>query len=209
MLYFTYTCLHIVLWYMACNALPLYCICYAIMHHKLVLFRVCYAILYHASVLYSICHAIPYIVLVIVLYTIYYTIMYHALVLCCCKDFMVLVQLTVVCDHMQLFFWHVCMLSLFSWFLHALAVIVSFNRVRVRDINGAFKELGRMVTLHVSPDKPQTKLGILQEAVTLITSLEQQVRGRMGDQPWRKSRHISRGSARFGVWSTWPSCGGL
>lgn len=98
MLYFTYTCLHIVLWYMACNALPLYCICYAIMHHKLVLFRVCYAILYHASVLYSICHAIPYIVLVIVLYTIYYTIMYHALVLCCCKDFMVLVQWTVVCD---------------------------------------------------------------------------------------------------------------
>ena len=49
-------------------------------------------------------------------------------------------------------------------------------RVRVRDINGAFKELGRMVTLHVHPDRPQTKLSVLQEAVNLITSLEQQVR---------------------------------
>ena len=51
------------------------------------------------------------------------------------------------------------------------------GRVRVRDINGAFKELGRMVTLHVHPDRPQTKLSVLQEAVILITSLEQQVRG--------------------------------
>lgn len=55
---------------------------------------------------------------------------------------------------------------------------VLINRVRVRDINEAFKELGRMVTLHVALDKPQTKLGVLQQAVTLITSLEQQVRGR-------------------------------
>jgi len=51
--------------------------------------------------------------------------------------------------------------------------------VRVRDINGGFRELGRMVTLHLQPDKPQTKLGVLQQAVNLITSLEQQIRGMM------------------------------
>jgi len=48
----------------------------------------------------------------------------------------------------------------------------------VRDINDAFKELGRMISLHEQTDKPQTKLGVLQQAVTLITALEQQVRGR-------------------------------
>ncbi|XP_014769494.1 transcription factor 12 isoform X1 [Octopus bimaculoides] len=52
------------------------------------------------------------------------------------------------------------------------------ERVRVRDINEAFKELGRMCSLHLSNDKQQTKLLILQQAVTLITSLEQQVRER-------------------------------
>lgn len=35
-----------------------------------------------------------------------------------------------------------------------------------------------MVTLHLQLDKPQTKLGVLQHAVNLITNLEQQVRGR-------------------------------
>lgn len=53
----------------------------------------------------------------------------------------------------------------------------SDGRIRVRDINDAFKELDRMVALHMRPDKPQTKLGVLQHAVTLITTLEQQVRG--------------------------------
>lgn len=52
------------------------------------------------------------------------------------------------------------------------------ERVRVHDINEAFKELGRMVTLHMANDKPQTKLSILQEAVSVITNLEQQVRER-------------------------------
>ena len=47
----------------------------------------------------------------------------------------------------------------------------------MRDINDAFKELDRMVALHMRHDKPQTKLGVLQQAVTLITTLEQQVRG--------------------------------
>jgi transcription factor 4/12 len=52
------------------------------------------------------------------------------------------------------------------------------ERVRVRDINDAFKELGRMISLHQQNEKPQTKLTILQQAVTLITNLEQQVRER-------------------------------
>lgn len=50
----------------------------------------------------------------------------------------------------------------------------------MRDINEAFKELGHVVTLHLQLDKPQTKLGVLQQAVSLITNLEQQVRGRRG-----------------------------
>lgn len=51
------------------------------------------------------------------------------------------------------------------------------ERLRVRDINEAFKELGRMCQLHVSNEKPQTKLIILQQAVNVILNLEQQVRG--------------------------------
>ena len=50
-------------------------------------------------------------------------------------------------------------------------------RVRVRDINDAFSELGRQVALHMVLDRPLTKLAILQHAVTLITALERQVRG--------------------------------
>ncbi len=53
----------------------------------------------------------------------------------------------------------------------------SRERLRVRDINEAFKELGRMVQLHLKSDKPQTKLLILHQAVAVILSLEQQVRG--------------------------------
>ena len=54
------------------------------------------------------------------------------------------------------------------------------ERLRVRDLNDAFKELGRMCSLHLKAkgDKPQTKLGILQQAVNVITSLESQVRER-------------------------------
>nr|XP_029488333.1 transcription factor E2-alpha-like isoform X2 [Oncorhynchus nerka] len=51
------------------------------------------------------------------------------------------------------------------------------ERLRVRDINEAFKELGRMCQLHLSNDKPQTKLLILHQAVNVILNLEQQVRG--------------------------------
>ncbi|GAB1301844.1 Tcf4 protein [Apodemus speciosus] len=55
------------------------------------------------------------------------------------------------------------------------------ERLRVRDINEAFKELGRMVQLHLKSDKPQTKLLILHQAVAVILSLEQQVRGQRID----------------------------
>lgn len=56
--------------------------------------------------------------------------------------------------------------------------VLVLGRIRVRDINEAFRELGRMCSLHLRSEKPQTKLIILQQAVTVITSLEQQVRGR-------------------------------
>ncbi|XP_056276536.1 transcription factor 3a isoform X2 [Pseudoliparis swirei] len=52
------------------------------------------------------------------------------------------------------------------------------ERVRVRDINGAFRDLGRMVQVHLQSDKAQTKLIILQQAVQVIMGLEKQVRER-------------------------------
>lgn len=58
------------------------------------------------------------------------------------------------------------------------------ERLRVRDINEAFKELGRMCQLHLNSEKPQTKLLILHQAVSVILNLEQQVRGQWG----RRSR---------------------
>ena len=52
------------------------------------------------------------------------------------------------------------------------------ERIRIRDINEALKELGRICMSHLKSDKPQTKLGILNMAVDVITTLEQQVRER-------------------------------
>ena len=52
------------------------------------------------------------------------------------------------------------------------------ERVRIRDINDALKELGRICSSHMKADKPMTKLGIMNNAVDVILNLEQQVRER-------------------------------
>lgn len=62
------------------------------------------------------------------------------------------------------------MIEFIQFFLH-------MRRIRIRDINEALKELGRMCSTHLKSDKPQTKLGILNMAVEVIMTLEQQVRG--------------------------------
>lgn len=65
-------------------------------------------------------------------------------------------------------------------------LIFEFNRIRIRDINEALKELGRMCMAHMKSEKPQTKLGILNMAVEVIMALEQQVRGKL-NIPKRKT----------------------
>ena len=63
--------------------------------------------------------------------------------------------------------------------------------MRIRDINEALKELGRMCMAHMKQDKPQTKLGVLNLAVDVIMTLEQQVRGQMAsDSRTRPARGV-------------------
>jgi len=52
------------------------------------------------------------------------------------------------------------------------------ERVRIKDINEALKELGRICSTHLKSDKPMTKLGIMDNAVSVIMTLEQHVRER-------------------------------
>lgn len=52
------------------------------------------------------------------------------------------------------------------------------ERIRVKDINDAFKELGTMCTKHMASDKTRTKLTILHDAVEIITQLEKSVKER-------------------------------
>ena len=54
------------------------------------------------------------------------------------------------------------------------------ERMRIRDINDALNELGRVCMMLKSNknDKPQTKLGVLNMAVDVINHLEAQVRER-------------------------------
>ena len=65
-------------------------------------------------------------------------------------------------------------------------------RIRIRDINEALKELGRMCMTHLKSDKPQTKLGILNMAVEVIMQLEQQVRGIPLSSSWQGSRILDQ-----------------
>jgi len=51
-------------------------------------------------------------------------------------------------------------------------------RLRVRDINDAIRELGQMVAMHTGASSSTfTKLTVLQEAVRVITDLENRLRG--------------------------------
>lgn len=52
------------------------------------------------------------------------------------------------------------------------------ERIRVKDINDAFKELGLMCAQHMSADRNRTKLMILHDAVEVITHLEKAVKER-------------------------------
>ena len=78
--------------------------------------------------------------------------------------------------------------------LSPLLIHICATRVRVRDINDAIRELGRMCGVHLQQtgsdrclaaagmtsqddDKPQTKLAVLQLAVRVIGDLEARIRG--------------------------------
>lgn len=74
------------------------------------------------------------------------------------------------------------------------------ERIRVRDINSAFKELGRMCTQHMptTNERSLTKLSILHHAVQVIGQLETEVRiylqSRLGYIVWLLLNIIFLGS---------------
>ena len=63
----------------------------------------------------------------------------------------------------------------------------------MRDINEAIKELGHMISAHTGASQTLTKLSIMQEAVNVITTLEQQLRG-SGHRPARRRSLAARRS---------------
>jgi len=78
------------------------------------------------------------------------------------------------------------------------------ERMRIRDINDALNELGR-VCMMLKPnksDKPQTKLGVLNMAVDVINSLETQVRERNLNP---SAVCLNRGSPNLSLHSPIPS----
>ena len=77
-------------------------------------------------------------------------------------------------------------------------------RVRVRDINEAFKELGRMCQMHLKTDKTQPKLTVLHQAVDVIAQLEQRVRG--SGQRTSSNPHFFLFSLSFSLCSVSIAC---
>jgi len=81
------------------------------------------------------------------------------------------------------------------------------ERVRVKDINEALKELGRICNTHLKSDKPMTKLGVLNHAVDVIMGLEQQVRERNLNPKVACLKRREEGSGSDG-WTPPPGAGG-
>merc|ERR1719242_2174725 len=80
------------------------------------------------------------------------------------------------------------------------------ERVRVKDINEALKELGRICHTHLKSDKPMTKLGLLNHAVDVIMQLEQQVRERNLNPKVACLKRREEGSGSDG-WTPPPGAG--
>lgn len=80
------------------------------------------------------------------------------------------------------------------------------ERVRVKDINEALKELGRICHTHLKSDKPMTKLGVLNHAVDVIMQLEQQVRERNLNPKVACLKRREEGSGSDG-WTPPPGAG--